>query len=80
MALQVPSIASQLEIKGAYKARALECHPDKHSESPEATKAAEATFKLLGEALEVLERAAGKPAEGDNRSDATSRHPARACR
>ena len=54
MALQVPSIASQLEIKGAYKARALEGHPDEHSESPEATEAAEATFKLLGEALEVL--------------------------
>jgi hypothetical protein len=27
--LRVPSVASALEIKSAYKARALECHPDK---------------------------------------------------
>jgi len=52
--LQLPSIASQLEIKAAYKARALEHHPDKHTESEEARLRAEATFKLLGEALEVL--------------------------
>ena len=31
--LGVPSIASSLEIKAAYKQRALECHPDKHAES-----------------------------------------------
>lgn len=52
--LKVPSVASQLEIKAAYKQRALECHPDKHAHSEEARLAAEQTFKLLGEALEVL--------------------------
>jgi len=52
--LHVPSIASTLEIKGAYKARALECHPDKHAESEQARTRAEAAFKLLGEALEML--------------------------
>ena len=53
--VQVPSVASTMEIKQAYKQRALECHPDKHAEAgPEAQKAAEAQFKLLGEALEVL--------------------------
>jgi len=52
--LQVPSVASSLEIKAAYKLRALECHPDKHNESEEARKAAEAKFKLLGEALQIL--------------------------
>ena len=52
--LGVPTIASTLEIKAAYKARALEWHPDKHTHSEEARLAAEATFKLLGEALEIL--------------------------
>jgi len=52
--LQVPSIASTMEIKAAYKQRALEWHPDKHAHSDEARRAAEAKFKLLGEALEVL--------------------------
>ena len=53
--LQVPSIASTLEIKAAYKQRALECHPDKMTDGSEAAKTeAEAKFKLLGEALEIL--------------------------
>lgn len=52
--LGVPSVASVVEIKGAYKQRALEWHPDKHTESAEATAKAEAHFKLLGEALEIL--------------------------
>merc|ERR1711871_560415 len=52
--LQVPSIASQIEIKAAYKQRALEWHPDKHTETEEARATAEAKFKLLGEALEIL--------------------------
>ena len=51
--LAVPSVASTLEIKAAYKQRALECHPDKNCETEEARAAAEAQFKLLGEALEV---------------------------
>merc|ERR1719502_849327 len=52
--LQIPSVASTVEIKAAYKQRALEWHPDKHTESEEARAAAEAKFKLLGEALEIL--------------------------
>ena len=52
--LGVPSISSVLEIKGAYKKVALECHPDKNSENEQARAEAEARFKLLGEALEVL--------------------------
>jgi len=52
--LQVPSIASQIEIKAAYKQRALEWHPDKHTETEAARATAEAKFKLLGEALEIL--------------------------
>ena len=39
--LHVPSIASQLEVKAAYKQRALEWHPDKHTESEEARLKAE---------------------------------------
>mmetsp|Transcript_82929 Transcript_82929/g.165535 ORF Transcript_82929/g.165535 Transcript_82929/m.165535 type:complete len:370 (-) Transcript_82929:134-1243(-) len=52
--LQTSTIASALEIKAAYKQRALEWHPDKHTESAEAREKAEAHFKLLGEALEIL--------------------------
>jgi curved DNA-binding protein CbpA len=43
-----------MEIKSAYKQRALEYHPDKHTESEGARRAAEEKFKLLGEALEIL--------------------------
>ena len=42
-----------MEIKAAYKKRALECHPDKHCDAARA--AAEAEFKALGEALEFLD-------------------------
>lgn len=52
--LKVPTIASSIEIKSAYKQRALEWHPDKHTESTEAKEKAEVHFKLLGEALEIL--------------------------
>ena len=52
--LQVPSIASGVEIKQAYKQQALLWHPDKHQQSDEARRAAEERFKLLGEALEIL--------------------------
>jgi len=52
--LEIPTVASALEIKAAYKQRALEWHPDKHNESDEAKRVAEERFKLLGEALEIL--------------------------
>lgn len=52
--LNVPSVASTVEIKAAYKQCALVWHPDKHNTSEEARLAAEARFKLLGEALEIL--------------------------
>lgn len=50
-------MASESEIKSSYKKRALECHPDKVAErgGSEVEQAAAAeSFKLLGEALEVL--------------------------
>jgi DnaJ-class molecular chaperone len=51
----VGSKASEKEIRGAYKRAALEWHPDKHSDKgEEERKAAEAKFKKLGEALDVL--------------------------
>jgi hypothetical protein len=47
--------ASEKEIRAAYKQRALECHPDRHRDAGEAErKAAEARFKELGGALDVL--------------------------
>ena len=53
--LKVSPIAVEMEIKNAYRARALECHPDKVSgQGEDAVKQAEQSFKLLGEALEVL--------------------------
>lgn len=52
--LGISTIATEGEIKMAYKARALVCHPDKAEES--ARPAAEESFKLLGEALEILGR------------------------
>jgi len=52
--LGLPSVASSIEIKAAYKQAALLWHPDKHNTSEEARLAAEARFKLLGEALEIL--------------------------
>ena len=42
--------ATQDEIKKAYRKRALECHPDRNQNDPKA----EATFKLVSEAYEVL--------------------------
>ena len=48
-------VASEAEIKAAYKRKALIVHPDKHSDSDEATrKTAEEEFKKIGEALEIL--------------------------
>ena len=49
------SKASEKEIRLAYKKAALECHPDRFSDkTEEEKKAAEAKFKELGEALEIL--------------------------
>ena len=48
-------VASEVEIKAAYKRKALIVHPDKHSDSDEATRRkAEEEFKKIGEALEIL--------------------------
>mmetsp|Transcript_124518 Transcript_124518/g.265462 ORF Transcript_124518/g.265462 Transcript_124518/m.265462 type:complete len:693 (+) Transcript_124518:79-2157(+) len=53
--LGVPSIASQMEIKKAYRERASEWHPDKKGHlDEEARKNAEEMFKKIGEAYEVL--------------------------
>ena len=47
--------ASEKEIRAAYKKAALECHPDRFSDKGDAErKAAEAKFKELGEALDIL--------------------------
>lgn len=47
--------ATEAEIKTAYKKAALKYHPDKHaSKSEEEKKQAEAMFKSIGEAYEVL--------------------------
>jgi len=48
----VPSIASVLEIKKAYKKKALELHPDRVA--PQDQDQARKQFQLLGEALEIL--------------------------
>ncbi|KAL3928503.1 MAG: hypothetical protein SGBAC_012626 [Bacillariaceae sp.] len=54
--LGVPSIASEMEIKKAYKRKALELHPDKlpPGSSEEVQKKGQRQFQLLGEGLEIL--------------------------
>mmetsp|Transcript_18609 Transcript_18609/g.30361 ORF Transcript_18609/g.30361 Transcript_18609/m.30361 type:complete len:570 (+) Transcript_18609:255-1964(+) len=47
------SLASTTEIKAAYKRKALECHPDRVTDTAE-KKQAEQEFKVVGEALEIL--------------------------
>ena len=48
--MQVPESASDTEIKQAYRKLAKEYHPDRHPDD----KSAEAKFKEIGEAYEVL--------------------------
>ena len=51
----VGSKASEKEIRAAYKRAALQCHPDRFSDKGEAERRkAEAQFKELGDALEIL--------------------------
>ena len=51
----VGSAKSEREIRAAYKRAALECHPDRFTNaSEEEKKKAEAKFKELGDALDVL--------------------------
>mmetsp|Transcript_30498 Transcript_30498/g.97299 ORF Transcript_30498/g.97299 Transcript_30498/m.97299 type:complete len:338 (-) Transcript_30498:69-1082(-) len=53
--LEVPRVASEMEVKRAYKFAAMKHHPDRHSRKSAAEQAAAAeTFKQVGEALEVL--------------------------
>lgn len=54
--LGVPSIASTVEIKRAYRKRSLECHPDRlpPSSSAERQQQAQHQFQMLGEGLEIL--------------------------
>lgn len=54
--LGIPSIASEMEIKKAYKRKALELHPDKlpPGSSQEEQQKGQKRFQLLGEALEIL--------------------------
>lgn len=54
--LGVPSIASAMEIKKAYKKRSLDFHPDRlpPGSTPEQQKEAQHKFQLLGEGLEIL--------------------------
>lgn len=59
--LKVPSVASQLEIRKAYRERATEWHPDKKGHlDAAAQKNAEEMFKTIGEANEVLTDAVKK--------------------
>ena len=53
---KLSSLSSEIEIKAAYKQRAMELHPDRlpPDASPKDRAAAEEAFKQLGEALEVL--------------------------
>lgn len=51
----VPKIASEIEIKKAYKEKAKEYHPDRYAgKSNEIKRDAEEKFKLLGAGLEIL--------------------------
>jgi len=54
--LGVPSVSSEMEIKKAYKKRALELHPDKLPRGSTAREQREARerFQQLGDALEIL--------------------------
>ncbi|MDD4891619.1 MAG: molecular chaperone DnaJ [Phycisphaerae bacterium] len=52
--LGVGKTASADDIRKAYRARALQCHPDRVQGDIEAKKKAEAEFKELSEAYEVL--------------------------
>jgi DnaJ family protein C protein 7 len=52
--MAVSSIASEVEIKKAYKRKALEWHPDRHPPAPDKQAHAQKQFQLLGEGLEIL--------------------------
>lgn len=59
--LGVDQNANQLEIKKAYRRKALECHPDRHANATDAVKKEqEKKFKDIGEAYEVLSDAKKK--------------------
>ncbi len=55
--LRVPTTATTAQIKEAFHAMALRCHPDKYSEEPpEVGKAASEVFKRIAEAYSILSR------------------------
>jgi tetratricopeptide (TPR) repeat protein len=55
--LGITSLASAIEVKQAYKKKAMQFHPDRISNdaTDEEKAQAETNFKLLGEAMEILE-------------------------
>jgi len=55
--LGVAKTANEKELKSAFRKKAMECHPDRHPDDPEA----EARFKELNEAYGVL-------SDGDKRA------------
>mmetsp|Transcript_26419 Transcript_26419/g.36494 ORF Transcript_26419/g.36494 Transcript_26419/m.36494 type:complete len:463 (-) Transcript_26419:166-1554(-) len=52
--LGLTEMATDSEIKIAYKKKALEWHPDKNNSSPEASEKAGEMFRQIGEAQEIL--------------------------
>lgn len=60
--LGIDSGATPAEIQAAYRKKALETHPDKHPENPNATD----EFKLIGEAYSILRNSTSRSAHDRN--------------
>eukprot|EP00927_Polykrikos_kofoidii_P074640 TRINITY_DN7067_c0_g1_i1.p1 TRINITY_DN7067_c0_g1~~TRINITY_DN7067_c0_g1_i1.p1 ORF type:complete len:641 (-),score=125.43 TRINITY_DN7067_c0_g1_i1:78-2000(-) len=77
--LSVDRNASDLEVRSAYRRRALETHPDKGGTAESFRQVVEA-FEILSDrvrraAFEQAERNARQSADAPNKSDAKKRHP-----